>query len=70
MAGLLKLRCQDIMKLLNGALPSLLECLEDEVNKLDPQIVDEELLREVREELRRKFPKFVRSLALETRMGT
>jgi hypothetical protein len=53
------------MKFLNGALPNLLQCLEDEVNRVNPELVDEELLQEVHAKLRRTFPKYVRSLALE-----
>ncbi|KAF8847545.1 hypothetical protein BDZ45DRAFT_811498 [Acephala macrosclerotiorum] len=54
-----------IVQSLNGALPNILKCFEDELGKLNPEHVDEELLRAVREELRRKLPKFVRSLDLE-----
>jgi len=56
-----------IAKSLNGALPSILQCFEDELGKLKPEHADEELLQAVREELQRKLPKFVRSLNLERR---
>jgi hypothetical protein len=42
-----------------------MQCLEDEVNKVDPELIDEELRRDVHAKLRRTFPKYVRSLALE-----
>ena len=57
------------MQFLTGATPSLLRCLQDEMNKLDPEIMNEELRREVWAELQRRLPKLVRSLALQTRMG-
>ncbi|KAN0103401.1 hypothetical protein V8E51_011714 [Hyaloscypha variabilis] len=58
-----------IMQFLIGATPSLLRVLQDEMNKLDPEIMNEELRREVWAELQRRLPKLVRSLALQTRMG-
>jgi hypothetical protein len=57
------------MHLLKGATPKLLRVLEEEMEKMDPEIMDEELRREVWEELQRRLPKMVRNLALQTRMG-
>jgi hypothetical protein len=54
-----------IVQSLNGALPNILQCFEDELGKLNPEDVDEVSLPAVVEELRRKLPKFVRSLDLE-----
>ncbi|KUJ16501.1 uncharacterized protein LY89DRAFT_782750 [Mollisia scopiformis] len=58
-----------IMQFLKGATPSLLRCLQDEMNKLDPKVMNEELRQEVWEELQRKLPKLVHTLALQTRIG-
>jgi hypothetical protein len=51
-----------IAQSLNGALPNILQCFEDELGKLNLEPAEKEL---VREELQRKLPKFVRSLDLE-----
>lgn len=57
------------MQLLKGATPKLLRVLQDEMEKMDPEVMNEELRREVWEELQRKLPKVVRTLALQTRTG-
>ncbi len=57
------------MQFLTGATPSLLRVLQDEMNKLDHEIMNEERRREVWAELQRRLPKLVRSLAVQTRMG-
>jgi hypothetical protein len=60
---------QGIMQFLTGATPILLQCLQDEMSKVSPEIMNEELRAQVWEELQRKLPKLVRTLAVQTRKG-
>lgn len=60
--GMLNQAFKVLDRALKNALPRMMQCLEDELDKLDPQSMDEQLYREVREELQRKLHKAVLSI--------
>ncbi|KAI8631848.1 hypothetical protein F5Y19DRAFT_377565 [Xylariaceae sp. FL1651] len=49
---------------LKNTLPNMLEVLEEEMRRLDPDSMDEQELNEIRRELLKKLPAFVHRLAL------
>lgn len=61
--------CKVLDRALSNALPSMLQCLEEEMSKLSADDIDEKQYREIRRELRRKLPGFVRRLALGLSSG-